>query len=243
MASIVEYVDFTKTFRGNTVVEGASFSVESGSVVGLLGPNGAGKSTILRGLVGLMRPTSGTAHVFGKPFRELSNPGRRVGVHMDGLGFETGITARRHLEICRLALAMPPTRVDDVLDEVELTAHADKRVGKFSTGMRQRLGLATALLGDPELLVLDEPANGLDPSGIRWLRGLIAGQIARGGTVLVSSHQLAEVAHTAQNIVVLKRKVLFDGTVEVFTDGDVSTLEESYFRTLDSSDAIGGQRV
>ncbi|MDQ0728584.1 ABC transporter ATP-binding protein [Microbacterium sp. W4I20] len=236
MTAVVSFDGFSKSYGGDAVVRDLSFTVRQGSVVGLLGPNGAGKSTALRGLVGLLHPTAGRATVFGEPFAALSSPARRVGVHMDGLGFETGITARRHLDIYRLAAGMPRSRVDAVLEQADLAAHAGKRVHRFSTGMRQRLGLATALLGDPELLVLDEPANGLDPSGIRWLRGFIRSFAAQGGTVLVSSHQLAELEQTVDEVVVMRRSMLFHGPLESLTSGGAATLEEGYFELVDGSE-------
>ncbi|WP_228453183.1 ABC transporter ATP-binding protein [Rathayibacter toxicus] len=236
MTTPVSFNNFSKSYGGDAVVSDVSFSVASGSIVGLLGPNGAGKSTTLRGLVGVLHPSSGTATVFGTAFTNLANPARKVGVHMDGLGFETGITARRHLEIYRLAAGMPRARVDEVLEQVDLAAHASKRVKKLSTGMRQRLGLATALIGDPELLVLDEPANGLDPSGIRWLRGFLRSFAARGGTVLISSHQLAELEQTIDEVVVLRRRVLYSGPLATLTSGGASSLEEGYFDLIDAAE-------
>ncbi|QWL33473.1 ATP-binding cassette domain-containing protein [Rathayibacter toxicus] len=236
MTTPVSLNNFSKSYGGDAVVSDVSFSVASGSIVGLLGPNGAGKSTTLRGLVGVLHPSSGTATVFGTAFTNLANPARKVGVHMDGLGFETGITARRHLEIYRLAAGMPRARVDEVLEQVDLAAHASKRVKKLSTGMRQRLGLATALIGDPELLVLDEPANGLDPSGIRWLRGFLRSFAARGGTVLISSHQLAELEQTIDEVVVLRRRVLYSGPLATLTSGGASSLEEGYFDLIDAAE-------
>ena len=241
MIPAVRFDRFSKSYRGDAVVEDLSFAVESGSVVGLLGPNGAGKSTAMRGLVGLLHPTSGTASVFGGPFHALANPARRVGVHMDGLGFETGITARRHLEIYRLAAGMPRGRVDEVLEQVDLAPHASKRVKQFSTGMRQRLGLATALIGHPELLVLDEPANGLDPSGIRWLRGFVRSFADRGGAVLISSHQLAELEQTVDEVVVMRRRVLYAGRLEELTSAGAASLEEGYFDLIDATE--GGLRA
>lgn len=236
MTTVASFDGFGKAYGGDAVVRDLSFTVQAGSVVGLLGPNGAGKSTAMRGLVGLLRPTSGEARVFGVPFGTLPNPARRVGVHMDGLGFETGITARRHLDVYRLAVGMPRSRADDVLDQVGLTEHAGKRVRSYSTGMRQRLGLATALIGDPELLVLDEPANGLDPGGIRWLRGFLRSFAESGGSVLISSHQLAELEHTVDRVVVMRRTLLFDGPLASLTSGGASTLEEGYFELIDRAE-------
>ncbi len=178
----IEVRGLTKRYGQRTAVEELSFVVPRGSIVGLLGPNGAGKSTTLRAIVGLLRPSGGDSLIDGVPFSALDNPASHVGVHMDGFGFEAGISARRHLEICRLAAGAPRSRVDEVLDEVGLAADARRRVKTFSTGMAQRLGLATALVGSPRTLVLDEPANGLDPDGIRWLRRFLRAFAERGGT-------------------------------------------------------------
>ncbi|MEV8250410.1 ATP-binding cassette domain-containing protein [Microbacterium sp. NPDC076768] len=235
MTVVARFDRFSKSYRGASVVEDLSFQVHEGCVVGLLGPNGAGKSTAMRGLVGLLHPTRGAAHVFGQPFSALSSPARRVGVHMDGLGFETGITAARHLDIYRLAVGAPPSQVEATLEMVGLTSHAGKRVSKFSTGMRQRLGLATALLGNPELLILDEPANGLDPEGIRWLRGFLRDFAVRGGSVLVSSHQLAELQQSVDEVVVMRRTMLFHGRVEELTSDGAASLEEGYFDLIDAA--------
>ncbi|MEU3571871.1 ATP-binding cassette domain-containing protein [Kitasatospora sp. NPDC036755] len=242
MTAVVRFDGFTKRYDGRAAVEGLDFEVGAGRVVGLLGPNGAGKSTALRGLVGLLRPTSGTATLFGRPFEDLRSPARRVGVHMDGIGFETGITGRRHLEICALSAGVPRGRVDAVLEEVGLADAGGKRVGKYSTGMRQRLGLASALIGEPELLVLDEPANGLDPEGIRWLRRFVRRFAGAGGTVLLSNHQLAEMAQTVDEVVIIRRRTLFAGTLDMLTEGGAHDLEERFFELLDAehqADASG----
>ncbi|MBO9625497.1 MAG: ATP-binding cassette domain-containing protein [Microbacterium sp.] len=236
MTPVVSFQNFGKSYGGDAVVRDLSFAAQAGVVVGLLGPNGAGKSTAMRGLVGLLHPTSGSATVFGAAYGSLRDPARRVGVHMDGLGFETGITAARHLDIYRLAAGMPKGRVEEVLDQVDLSGQAGKRVKQFSTGMRQRLGLATALIGDPELLVLDEPANGLDPSGIRWLRGFLRDFAARGGTVLISSHQLAELEQTVDQVVVMRRRMLFHGPLGDLTSGGTASLEEAYFGLIDGAE-------
>lgn len=241
MIAAARFQSFTKSYGGEDVVRDVSFEVRAGTVVGLLGPNGAGKSTAMKGLVGLLTPTSGSATVFGVPFRGIRSPATRVGVHMDGLGFETGITVRRHLEIYRLACGVGKRRVAEVLEEVDLASAAGKRVGKLSTGMRQRLGLASALLGEPELLVLDEPANGLDPDGIRWLRRFLRAYSASGGTVLISSHQLAELEHVVDEVVVLNRSVLFSGSLDTLTGSGAQSLEERYFDLLDAAPSIGGR--
>lgn len=229
----IEVRGLTKRFGHRTAVEDLSFGVPRGSIVGLLGPNGAGKSTALRAIVGLVSPTSGLCLIDGGPFAALDNPAAHVGVHMDGFGFETGITARRHLEICRLAAGAPRERVDELLEEVGLAADARRRVKSFSTGMAQRLGLAAALVGSPRTLILDEPANGLDPDGIRWLRRFLRDFADHGGTVLVSSHQLRELEQVVDQVVIIKRRTLFAGPLHDLVHGDIDSLESRYFELVD----------
>lgn len=233
----IEVRGLTKRYGRRTAVEDLSFVVPRGSIVGLLGPNGAGKSTTLRAIVGLLAPTSGASLIDGVPFSALDNPASHVGVHMDGFGFELGITARRHVEISRLAAGAPPSRVDEVLDEVGLAADARRRVKTFSTGMAQRLGLATALVGSPRTLILDEPANGLDPDGIRWLRRFLGGFAERGGTVLVSSHQLAELEQFVDEVVVIKQRALFAGKLRDLVTDDGDSLESKYFDLVKGASA------
>jgi ABC-2 type transport system ATP-binding protein len=172
-------------------------------VTGFLGPNGAGKTTTLRMLLGLVRPTAGTATVGGRRYADLPQPRRVVGALLDSTGFHPGRTGRQHLRISADQSGLPAARVATVLDQVDLGGAADRRVRGYSLGMRQRLGLATALLGDPEVLVLDEPANGLDPAGMAWLRGLLRDLGAEGRTVIISSHVLAEVRQTADRVVIV----------------------------------------
>ncbi|NQX27121.1 ATP-binding cassette domain-containing protein [Microbacteriaceae bacterium VKM Ac-2854] len=235
MTTTIEFCRFTKSFGGPPVVEDLDFAVERGTVVGLLGPNGAGKSTAMRGLVGLLRPDSGQALINARPFGELRDPARVIGVHLDGLGFENGITGYRHLAIVFRALGLPLHRIDDLLDRVGLAEAGRVRVRSYSTGMRQRLGLATALAGDPEILLLDEPANGLDPEGIRWLRRLIREEAEAGRTVLVSSHQLAELEHTVDEVVVMRRRLLFHGRLDAITRSGDQSLEDGYFDLVDKA--------
>ena len=217
---VIAVRDLVKTYGGNAVVDGLSFAVPAGSVTAFLGPNGAGKTTTIRALLGLVHPDSGEATVFGHPFTELADPMSRVGVLIDGSGFHPLRSARDHLRILAAAATIPPVRVDEVLDIVELAAAADRKVGGFSLGMRQRLGLAAALLGDPDLLILDEPANGLDPAGIRWLRSFLESFADSGRTVLVSSHVLSEVALFADDVVVINHGRLIQHTaVETLTAG------------------------
>ncbi|MEV7608191.1 ATP-binding cassette domain-containing protein [Microbacterium sp. NPDC089320] len=233
----IEVRRLTKRYGDRVAVDELSFSVPHGSIVGLLGPNGAGKSTTLRALVGLVKPTSGGAFVDGVPFSRLENPASHVGVHMDGFGFEGGITAARHLEITRLAAGAPRGRVAEVLEEVGLAADARRRVKTFSTGMTQRLGLAAALIGSPRTLILDEPANGLDPDGIRWLRRYLRGYAQRGGTVLIASHQLAELEQVVDEVVVIKRRALFAGRLGDLVTDDADSLESKYFDLVEGASA------
>jgi ABC-2 type transport system ATP-binding protein len=195
----------TKRFGELTAVEDLTFSLERGSVTGFLGPNGAGKTTTLRLLLGLAEPTAGDALVFGRRYRELERPARRVGAVLESGDFHPGRSGRDHLRALALAAEIRPARVEEVLELVELASAARRRVRTYSLGMRQRLGLAAALLGDPELLVLDEPANGLDPAGVHWLRTLLRAFAGAGGTVLISSHVLAEIAQTVDQVMIIDR--------------------------------------
>jgi ABC-2 type transport system ATP-binding protein len=201
---VINVEHLTKRYGAQLAVSDVSFSCAPGTVTGFLGPNGAGKSTTLRALCGLTLPTSGSATVGGRPFRELPNAGRHVGVLLDAGAQHSGRTGREALTLAALVQGVGRSRVDEVLTQVGLAGKpAGKRVGKYSLGMRQRLGLAMALLGDPQVLVLDEPANGLDPEGIFWMRGLLRGFADRGGTVLLSSHLLREVEAVADQLVVI----------------------------------------
>jgi ABC-2 type transport system ATP-binding protein len=204
----------TKKYRSTVAVDHVSFVAEPGRVTGFLGPNGAGKSTSLRMLVGLTAPTSGTATISGRRFADLPNPGLEVGVMLDASAQHAGRTGREILTIAQRTMGVPARRVDEMLELVSLTeAEADRRVGNYSLGMRQRLGIATALIGNPGVLVLDEPANGLDPAGIRWMRDLLRDFANRGGTVLLSSHLLREVEIIADDIVMIGRgKVVCQGS-------------------------------
>ena len=201
---VIEVRGLTKAFGPRLAVDDLSFQVRAGRVTGFLGPNGAGKTTTLRMLLGLAAPSSGTATLWGTPYVELPNPARRVGAMLDSSSFHPRRSARDHLRWVAAAAEIPKSRIDAILAEVDLTVAAHRSVGEYSVGMRRRLGLAAALLGDPELLVLDEPANGLDPAGIRWLREWLRSFARRGGTVFVSSHQLGEVAQMADEVVVLQ---------------------------------------
>jgi ABC-2 type transport system ATP-binding protein len=201
--AVITIQGLTKRFGPVTAVDDLSFEVDQGTVVGFLGPNGAGKTTTLRTLLGLVAPTAGSARIDGRPYRALADPARHVGAVLEASSFHPGRSARNHLRVVATAAGLPFARADAVLDQVGLAAAARRRVGGFSLGMRQRLGLATALLGDPQVLVLDEPANGLDPEGVHWLRGLLRQLADQGRTVLVSSHVLAEVAQTVDQVVII----------------------------------------
>jgi ABC-2 type transport system ATP-binding protein len=191
----------TKRFGDVVAVDNLSFEVAQGSITGFLGPNGAGKTTTLRMLLGLIEPTAGSSTIAGKPYQELVDPFRRVGAVLESTSFHPGRRARDHLRVLCVAAGLPVARADEVLDEVGLADVGDRRVKGFSLGMRQRLGLAAALLGEPEVLILDEPANGLDPEGVHWLRDY-AGE---GRSVLVSSHLLAEIAQTVDDVVIVAK--------------------------------------
>ena len=214
----------TKRFGDVLAVDQLHFQVDPGTVVGFLGPNGAGKTTTLRMLLGLVTPTAGTATIAGRPYRELLDPAHRVGAVLEASGFHPGRSARDHLRVLATAAGLDPRRVDEVLEQTGL-ADGRRRVGGFSLGMRQRLGLAAALLGDPEVLILDEPANGLDPEGVRWLRGLVRGLADQGRTVLVSSHVLAEVAQTVDQVVIIDRgRLVAQSTLAALTAGADKTV-------------------
>src|SRR4051794_3186257 len=204
----------TKTYGGFTAVDHVTFSAESGRVTGFLGPNGAGKSTTMRVLVGLTPPSSGTATVAGRRYADVPNPGTEVGVLLDASAQHAGRTGREILTIAQRFMGLPRDRVDEMLERVSLTqTESTRRVRHYSLGMRQRLGIATALLGEPEVLVLDEPANGLDPAGIRWMRDLLRDYADRGGTVLLSSHLLHEIEVIADDLVVIGNgRIVAQGT-------------------------------
>ncbi len=202
---MIEVTGLSKRFGKTQAVSRLSFRVEPGTITGFLGPNGAGKSTTLRAVLGLVHPDAGGATVLGVHYRELDRPIHRVGAVLEASEVHPGRSGRNHLRVLAAAAGIPRSRVDEVLALVELTSAAKKRVKGYSLGMRQRLGLATALLGDPEVLVLDEPANGLDPAGVRWLRDLLRSLAADGRTILVSSHVLAEVAQTVDRVVIIHR--------------------------------------
>lgn len=205
----------TKRYGDKTAVDGVSFTVQSGKVTGFLGPNGAGKSTTMRMIVGLDRPSSGSVTIDGRDYRSLRSPLTEVGILLDAKAVHTGRSARNHLRAMAATHGIPRSRVDEVIEITGLGSVAGKRAGKFSLGMGQRLGIAAALLGDPQTLILDEPVNGLDPEGVRWVRQFVRGQAAQGRTVLLSSHLMSEMALTADHVIVLGRgRVLADAGID-----------------------------
>jgi len=226
---VIDVAHLTKRYGPRLAVDDVSFTVRPGRVTGFLGPNGAGKSTTLRILLGLVRADAGTALVGGKPYRALRHPLHTVGALLDGAGPVPERRAIDHLTWIAQSNRIPRRRVREVLDVVGLGEVATRRVKTFSLGMSQRLGLAAALLGDPEILVLDEPVNGLDPDGIRWVRTLLRDYAARGRTVLVSSHLMAEMADTADEVIVIARgRVVACGPLDEITAG-YETLESAFF--------------
>lgn len=226
----VEIHDLTKTFGQVTAVRRVSFTAPAGKVTGLLGPNGSGKTTTLRVALGLVRPTAGQALIGGVPYGRLTRPRHTVGALLEATGFHPGRRARDHLRVLAAAERMPDHRVDEVLDQVDLASAARRRVREFSLGMRQRLGLAAALLGNPQVLLLDEPANGLDPAGIAWLRGLLRGLANEGRTIIVASHVLSEVAQTADHVVIVSAgRLRFAGPLREIGETD-NALESAFLR-------------
>jgi ABC-2 type transport system ATP-binding protein len=216
----------TKQFRRVRAVDDLSFTVEPGRVTGFLGPNGAGKTTTLRMLLNLVTPTSGTATVGGRRYADLSQPIRTVGAILEASSAHKGRTGRNHLRTICAAAGLPPRRADEVLDLVGLTPAAKRKFKGYSLGMRQRLGIAAALLGDPEVLILDEPANGLDPEGIRWMRDLLKALAERGRTIFVSSHLLSEMELLADDVIIIAAgKLVTQGTVEgILRSGSTATV-------------------
>jgi ABC-2 type transport system ATP-binding protein len=222
---MIEVTDLTKRYGSFTAVNNLSLRVQPGEVLGLVGPNGAGKTTTLRCLLGLVAPTSGSATVDGRLYRDLENPLSQVGAALEASSFHPGRSARAHLQVMALAAGLPRSRVDLLLGQVGLAEFADRRVGGYSLGMRQRLALAQALLGDPPVLVLDEPANGLDPAGIAWLRHFLRTLAGEGRTVLVSSHVLSEVQQTVDDIVVIARgRLVRQGSLASLDAGPAAVL-------------------
>jgi ABC-2 type transport system ATP-binding protein len=236
----LEVRELTKTFGAVTAVRAVTFAAPAGQVTGLLGPNGSGKTTTLRVALGLVRPTSGTALIGGVPYDRLDRPRRAVGAMLEATGFHPGRRARDHLRVLAAAAEVPDRRVDEVLDQVGLAGSAKRRVRGFSLGMRQRLGLASALLGDPQVLLLDEPANGLDPAGMTWLRELLRGLARQGRCVVVASHVLSEVAQTADRVVIISAGELrFAGPLSELGPGS-GALESAFLRLTTTPAGLAG---
>ncbi|MBB1154965.1 MULTISPECIES: ABC transporter ATP-binding protein [Amycolatopsis] len=233
--------DLTKRFGATPAVAELTFSASPGEITGFLGPNGSGKTTTMRMLLGLVRPDSGTATIDGLRYAELPHPVRAVGAVLDGAEPHPACSAREHLRVCAAMARLPRRRVDEVLEQLEMTGFAGRPSRGYSTGMRRRLSLATALLGDPPVLVLDEPGNGLDPRGMAWLRDLLTGFAAGGRTVLVSSHVLSELEQIAGQVVVIRDgRLVATGTV---ADLSASTASVALVRSPDADElarALGG---
>ncbi|HEX3901177.1 MAG TPA: ABC transporter ATP-binding protein [Mycobacteriales bacterium] len=221
----IEVHQLTKRYGSSLAVDDLSFTVEPGKVTGFLGPNGAGKSTTMRMIVGLDRPDNGWAHIGGKPYRDIANPLRSVGALLEAKALHPGRSAREHLRYLAASQGIAFNRVDELLELVGIANAADRRVGGFSLGMGQRLGVAVALLGDPGVVILDEPVNGLDVDGVRWIRELLRSLAQEGRTVLLSSHLLAEVSVTADHLVVIQRgRLVADCPTEQLTAADAGTV-------------------
>ena len=234
---VVEVAGLTKRYGSVLVLDDVSFALRAGTVTGFLGPNGAGKTTTLRVLLGLAEPSCGEALVFGVRYVDLERPFHRAGAVLESNDFHPARSGRDHLRVLAALGEIDEARVDQVLDVVGLTAAAGRHVKTYSLGMRQRLGLAGALLGDPELLVLDEPANGLDPAGVQWLRSTLRAFAAGGGTVLVSSHLLAEVAQTVDRVLIIDRgRLQADASLDELASGGRS-LEDTYLALTSRPDA------
>jgi ABC-2 type transport system ATP-binding protein len=226
----IEVRGLTKTFGAVTAVRDVSFTAPDGKITGFLGPNGSGKTTTLRVALGLIRPSAGEVLIGGVPYRRLAQPRRRVGALLEAAGFHPGRRARDHLRVLAAPAGLPDRRVDEVLGLVDLGPSGNRRVREFSLGMRQRLGLAAALLGDPQVLLLDEPANGLDPAGIAWLRALLRSLAGEGRTIVVASHVLSEVAQTAdQAVIVTAGQLRFAGPLREL-GGSGRALESAFLK-------------
>lgn len=223
----IEFRDLSKQYKDVLAVSSFSAQIQPGRVTGFLGPNGAGKSTALRCLLGLVNPSSGEALINGGPYNALHDPIKKVGAVLDSRGFHPGLTALQNLKVMASASGIEFSRISEVLKVVDLEGATNKRTKGFSLGMKQRLSLAIAMLGDPEILILDEPANGLDPIGIVWLREFLQKLAAEGRTILVSSHQLAEMQNTVHDVLIINKGVLVaQGTIDEIRQG--KSLEEAF---------------
>jgi ABC-2 type transport system ATP-binding protein len=231
MSGGITVTGLTKRYGAATVVDGLSFTVEPGVVTGFLGPNGAGKTTTLRMILGLVAPTAGRALIDGRPYHQLPQPRRTVGAVLETGGYHPGRSGRDQLRIIATYAGVPIARVEQAIEHVGLAAVADRRVGGYSLGQRQRLGLACALLAEPQVLLLDEPGNGLDPAGMADLRDLVRGLAAQGRTVLISSHVLSEVAQTVDRVVIIADGTLrYTGALDALTGSSGDTLEAAFLR-------------
>ncbi|QIX26021.1 ATP-binding cassette domain-containing protein [Nocardioides sp. JQ2195] len=235
MVPMIKVENLTKKYGGFTAVKDISFVAQPGRVTGFLGPNGAGKSTSMRMMVGLTKADAGSVTVGGHDYLDIPDPGRHVGVLLDASAQHAGRTGREVLALSAATMGLPTSRVDEMLELVSLTgSESRRRVKNYSLGMRQRLGIANALMGDPSVLILDEPANGLDPAGIRWMRGLLKGYAQRGGTVLLSSHLLHEVQQIADDLVMIGRgEIVAEGTPE-----ELLRDSGTFFRALESDQLV-----
>ncbi len=243
---MIEARGLVKRYGSTTAVDNLSFDVLPGMVTGFLGPNGAGKSTTMRMILGLDRPDAGTVRINGKNYRDLRCPMREVGALLEVTGskaFHPARTARSHLTVLAASNQIPRRRVNDVLEITGLEKAADRRAGTFSLGMAQRLGIAAALLGDPAVLLLDEPVNGLDPEGIRWIRNLLKNLAAHGRTVLISSHLISEVAQTADQLIVIGQGRLLVQTTVAELSARSSSLEEAFFQLTEDSTEYSASNI
>jgi ABC-2 type transport system ATP-binding protein len=229
VVAAIEFLDLAKKYGKVRSVRKLTASIAEGKITGLLGPNGAGKSTSLRCLLGLARPTAGSATILGVQYKDLKNPLSQIGAVLDSRGFHGGLTGRQNLKVMAAAAKIKDSRVDEVLKLVDLEGAANKRAKGYSLGMKQRLSLAGALLGDPRVLILDEPANGLDPIGIAWLRGFLRSLADEGKTILVSSHQLAEMQSTVDDVIIINHGMLMaaGSMKDIIGEG---TLEEAFLK-------------
>lgn len=229
--SEIQFIGLTKKYGSQAAVNNLSATIRSGRITGFLGPNGAGKSTALRCLLGLAAPSSGQALIDGKQYGDLDNPLQLVGAVLDSRGFNQALTGKQNLKIVAAAAGISDARVDEVLELVELTPASNKRTKGYSLGMKQRLSLAAALLGSPKILVLDEPSNGLDPLGIAWLRQFLRKLADSGSTILVSSHQLAEMQHTIDDVLIINQgNLVTQGTIDEITHGQ--SLEDAFLKLV-----------
>lgn len=243
MEATIEIAGLHKRFGSTVALDGVTFTVRPGEVTGFIGPNGAGKSTTMRSVLGLDTPDSGTALIGGKPYASLERPLTKVGSLLDAGALQPSRSARNHLLWLAHSQGLNASQVDAALERTGLGSAAKRKAGTFSLGMRQRLGIAAALLGDPAILILDEPFNGMDPEGIVWMRGFLRSLAAQGRTVLVSSHLISEMAHTAEDLVVVGQGRLLAQTTVARLSAGSSSLEEAFFQLTDGATDYAGRRT